>query len=141
MWYAVGVSVRTVGGKDARLLVVIVEDDRDTAESIAEIADANGAEARIAFDGDSAMRLLRGECPDLLLLDLGIPDPDGCAVARFARARHGGQLRIVALTGRAEETYQADARDAGCDEVVIKPFDCSTVERLLETTHHRSREA
>ena len=83
-------------------------------------------EVVIAGDGTDALRRVRAERPDLVVLDLGLPDIDGVDVIRKLRA--WSPVPIIVLSGRADSKEKVDALDAGADDYVTKPF---SVDELL----------
>jgi len=121
-------SERSIEGRR----ILIVEDDRDTAESLKLILEANGADVRVATSGPKALATFASFAPEAVLLDIGLPGMDGYEVARRLRAEFPQhQALIVALTGwgRAEDVERA--RDAGFDEHLVKPVDIDALRRLL----------
>ena len=112
--------------------ILVVEDDRDTAESLKLVLEANGADVRVATSGPKALATFASFAPDAVLLDIGLPGMDGYEVVRRLRAEFPQQRAlIVALTGwgRAEDIERA--RDAGFDEHLVKPVDIDALRRLL----------
>jgi len=123
----------TGGAADAprRLLrVLVVDDNRDAAESLAELAAVLGHDARIAYDGPSAVAAALASPPDLVLCDIGLPAMDGYEVARALRSG-GVRARLVALSGYARPEDVARAAEAGFDRHLAKPASPDELERLL----------
>lgn len=112
--------------------VLIVDDNRDAAESLAMLVELLGNEAAVAYDGASALSMLDEYRPSLVLLDLTMPGMSGFEVARAVRARaaHAG-VRLFALSGRSADETQAETRAAGFDGQVVKPVDLPTLTALL----------
>jgi len=112
--------------------VLIVDDNRDAAESLAMLVELIGNEAQVAYDGASALALLDDFRPSLILLDLTMPGLSGFDVARAVRARaaHAG-IRLVALSGRSVDEIREQTRAAGFDGQVVKPVDLPTLTALL----------
>jgi CheY-like chemotaxis protein len=112
--------------------VLIVDDNRDAAESLAMLVEIIGHEAQVAYDGASALALLDEFRPSLILLDLTMPGMSGFEVARAVRARasHAG-IRLVALSGRSADEIHDETRAAGFDGQVVKPVDLPTLAALL----------
>jgi two-component system KDP operon response regulator KdpE len=101
-------------------LILVVEDDGPTRQVLARELAAFGYRTTEAEDGRTALARFDGRRPDLVLLDLGLPDIDGTAV--IAAIRRETQTPIVILSGRYEEQEKVDALDAGADDYVTKPF-------------------
>ena len=91
--------LRCFGMETLALSVLIVEDNPDGAESLAVLLDMFGYEVRIAFDGESALRLARKSPPDAVILDIGLPGLDGCAVAGELRAIKNPRPLLIAASG------------------------------------------
>jgi CheY-like chemotaxis protein len=112
--------------------VLVVDDNLDTAETLRFLLRDMGHEVEFAINGRAALECSRRFRPDLVFLDLGLPDFDGCELARLMKAEAGAErLRIIALTGRASDEDRQRARDAGCDEFIVKPLDPRFLESLL----------
>lgn len=112
--------------------VLIVEDHRETAESLAVLARLWGHRVRTVHDGHAALELARDYSPDLIILDIGLPGMDGYAVAQALREEDG--LRdtvIVAATGYGSEEARRRSIAAGFDMHLTKPVDSVTLKRLL----------
>jgi two-component system, OmpR family, response regulator len=116
------------------LSVLVVEDEADTADSLAELITLVGHRVTVARTGAAALRA--NGSPDVVLLDLGLPDMDGCEVARQFRARASAGATpkrpfLVAVTGygRDEDVRRTEA--AGIDLLLVKPADPAALLRLL----------
>ncbi|MEZ4236948.1 MAG: PAS domain-containing protein [Myxococcota bacterium] len=116
---------------DARRRVVVIDDNRDAADAVAMLVDAMGGEARVAYDGQSGVALVDAFRPDLVLLDLGMPEVDGFETCRRLRLLGRADLRVVALTGWGQEQDQAATAAAGFDAHLTKPADPAVLERLI----------
>ncbi|HEV8534185.1 MAG TPA: ATP-binding protein [Candidatus Limnocylindria bacterium] len=115
-----------------RRKVLVVDDNVDAAESLAELLREYGHDARTAHDGDTAIVEAERMRPDVVLLDIGLPLVDGYEVARRLRAHEGlNSTILVALTGFGEDRHRRLAREAGFDHHVTKPVDVSQLEDLL----------
>lgn len=102
--------------------VFVVEDDPSIAESLVDLLQEAGFEVSHAADGSSAIAVdLDGhDAPDVILLDLGLPDMDGYDVCRNVRAR--SDVPIIVLTARGEELDRVLGLELGADDYVVKPF-------------------
>jgi CheY-like chemotaxis protein len=113
--------------------VLVIEDNRDAAESLAEALRLSGHEVAVAFDGATGLAKARELDPDVIVCDIGLPGLlDGYAVARMLRddAALTNAYRI-ALTGYAQPEDQRKAREAGFDAHFAKPPDLVGLVRLL----------
>ena len=111
--------------------VLIVDDYPDVLEVWTLYLRAVGSDVAAAADGGSALRLARAETPDIVVLDLQLPDVSGLDVARQLRGDVlTARVPLIALTGRAMPNEIAEARDAGFDAVLVKP--CEPAQLLQE---------
>ena len=117
---------------DKRLRVLVVDDDPDTAESLAALVGLNGHDAQVALDGRSAIRLVRNDDFHLVLLDIGLPDMDGYEVARRLTLLGQRSLSIVALTGYSSDEDLRRSDGAGLDDHVVKPCGSDKLQRILD---------
>lgn len=101
--------------------ILVVEDDAVIGSELLKALSAGGYEAALATTGADALAGARGEPPDLILLDLGLPDIEGVELCRRLRAALP-QTVIVVLTARTEEFEVVVALDAGADDYLTKPF-------------------
>jgi len=113
--------------------VLLVEDDRDVADGIAELLRLHGVTVRVAYDGSSAIRSALDAVPDLILCDLGLPGGmDGFALARAFRANSLlRNVRLVAASGYSSPDDHANAIAAGFDSLAVKPLTEETLRRLI----------
>lgn len=117
------------------LRVLVVDDQQDAALSLAELLRSDGHEVQTAFDGRSAIEAAIGFAPNVVLLDLGLPDIDGYEVATQLRGRLR-TARFVALTGYKRD--EALLRNAGFDDHLLKPPTAEQLEQvLLAATQHQ----
>ena len=112
--------------------VLVVDDNRDAAESLADLVAMLGHVSEVAFDGPSAVERARASRPDVVLCDIGLPGMDGYAVARALRMEHGAGIRLIAVSGYAQSEDVRRAREAGFDTHLAKPPDPLDIARLLE---------
>ena len=112
--------------------VLVVDDNADAAQTLAELLDVLGFENRVAFDGTAGLREAEDFKPDLVLLDIGMPGLSGYEVARMLRATPWGQsMRLVALTGWGQVEDRQKSREAGFDRHLVKPLDFAVLMQVL----------
>jgi CheY-like chemotaxis protein len=112
--------------------ILVVDDNRDSAESLAMLLRLTGQDVRTVHDGRQALILAEAYRPDLVLLDIGLPGIDGYEVARRLRSVPWiGTTTLVALTGYGGEDDRRQARAAGFDHHMVKPVDFGALHRLL----------
>jgi len=113
--------------------VLVVDDYPDSADVVRTLIELLGHDARIASSGRAALAEAYGFDPTIVILDLGLPDINGCDVARELRARRGGQhLHIAALTGWGQQDRRQAALSAGCDQFVLKPASAAKIGTILK---------
>jgi PAS domain S-box-containing protein len=116
----------------ARLRVLVVEDNRDAADSLKLLLDLLGHEAKAAYTGPEGVRLAQDWSPDVVVCDIGLPGLDGYGVARQLRLHPGtAQARLVALTGYGSDEDRRRSRQAGFDYHLTKPADPDALAELL----------
>lgn len=119
--------------------ILVVDDNHDSAESLALLVELLGNEVRTAADGTAALEQVAAFEPTLAFLDIGLPGISGYELARRIRALpHGEKVFLVAVTGWDEARIGARARDAGFDELVMKPMDLGVLKRILGEPRSRS---
>ncbi len=112
--------------------VLVVDDNRDAAESLAMLVEHGGHAAVVAYDGAAALAAAERERPDVVLLDIGLPQMNGHDVCREIRKAPWGQtMRVVALTGWGQEEDRRRSREAGFDAHLVKPVDFDALLKLL----------
>lgn len=109
--------------------VLIVEDNRDVAETLAALLDLYGFAVRIAYDGEEGLQSACEHPPDMVILDIGLPRMSGLDLARELRATLKSETLLVAMSGYTHK--HAECREAGIDHYFIKPVDPETIETLL----------
>ncbi len=113
--------------------VLVVDDCHDAAWAQASLVELAGFDVRQAFDGAEALRIAAEFQPDVVLLDLGLPDIDGFQVARELRHMPGLEhVRLVALTGFDREYFVQRSQQEGFDHYMIKPADPRVLLDLLK---------
>jgi CheY-like chemotaxis protein len=117
-------------GPDRRILVV--DDNRDSAISMALMLELMGNEVRTAHDGMEAVELAEQFHPQLVLMDVGMPKLNGYEATRRIREQPWGQgMAIVAVTGWGQDVDRARSKEAGCDGHLVKPVNLPDLEKLL----------
>ena len=114
--------------------VLVVDDNRDIAESLRLVLTMLGAEVRVAYDGAEALRICEDwePKPTHVLMDIGMPGMDGFEAARRLRAKHpGSTCRLIAVTGWGQEEDRQRVREAGFDEHLVKPVGIAELKAVL----------
>ena len=115
--------------------ILVVDDNRDAADSLAIALRLMGHEIRTAYDGVEALRAAEALHPDVALLDIGLPGMNGYEAARQLRARPWGKRAVlVALTGWGRDEDRQRALDAGFDHHLVKPVDHAQLCALISRT-------
>src|SRR5262245_47039742 len=103
--------------------ILVVEDDRDIAQLVARYLDKAGFAAEIAASGKDALASIAARPPDLLVLDLMLPQVDGLEICRSVRsAEKTSAIPIIMLTARADESDRIVGLEIGADDYLAKPF-------------------
>lgn len=114
------------------LCVLVVEDEDDSAQSLAELLTLGGHCVRVAPSGPDALREALVVCPDVVLLDIGLPGMDGWEVARRLRGQsRDKQPLVVAVTGYETTDDRWRSADSGIDLHLVKPVDPAALTKLL----------
>ena len=122
------------------LRVLVVDDDRDTRASECALLRVWGHQAEEAADGPTALSLAASVCPDVVLLDIGMPGMDGYQVARQLRTIPGlDKALLVATTGFGRPDEVKDCLQAGCDIHLLKPYDPLALKQLLDAPQDPGR--
>jgi CheY-like chemotaxis protein len=112
--------------------VLVVDDNRESVETLSMLLQLKGHDARVAEDGDEAIAIADSYHPHVVVLDLSLPGRDGYEIARALRARpYGGGLILVALTGWSGNDVREKAAAAGFDFHLLKPVDWPNLEQVL----------
>jgi CheY-like chemotaxis protein/anti-sigma regulatory factor (Ser/Thr protein kinase) len=126
------VSTPVIDWEDLTLRILIVDDNRDGADTLAQLLQFDGHEIHTAYDGLAAVKAAEQFRPNLILLDIGLPNLNGYDVCRQIRAQTWGKnIRIVALTGWGQDKDRRKSEDAGFDDLLVKPVDYATLSQLL----------
>ena len=114
--------------------VLVVDDNRDAADSLGMLLKFLGADVAVAHDGPAALETFEAYRPGIVLLDIGMPGMNGYEVARAIRGKAGGRrVPLIALSGWGQEDDRRRAREAGFDHHLIKPADIGALQSLLAT--------
>jgi len=112
--------------------VLVADDNRDAADSLALLLELAGHELRVAYGGVAVLSLAAEFRPEVVLLDIGMPDMNGYEVVRALRREPWGtDIRVIALTGWGQDADLARAVEAGFDEHLTKPVDPETLDTLI----------
>ncbi len=129
---------RPVRRETARKILVI-DDNRDAAESLGMLLQHDGHAVEIAFGAEEGLRLARDHRPEVILCDIGLPVMDGYQVIRQIRAdKQLARAYVMALTGYGREEDQRRSREAGFDLHLTKPIDRATLTAALESARRRA---
>src|SRR4051794_315383 len=112
------------------LRVLVADDYRDTADTLARILKAWGHECDVAYNGPAALKLAGDRRPDVALLDIGMPKMDGYAVAKQLLQQHPG-LPVFALTGYGTSADVQRAKETGFTGHLVKPVEIADRKRSL----------
>ena len=120
-------------GRESAPLVLVAEDHEDTRFMLRTILEGRGLAVVEVCDGEEAVTRAERDTPDLILMDGGLPRLDGISATRRMRASASlSGVPIVFLSGHADPRQQLAAREAGCDDYLVKPFELRRLYRLLE---------
>ena len=117
--------------------VLIVEDEKSIAHFISTILSCNGYEPLLARTGTEAMTMISSHCPDLVILDLGLPDMDGTEILRSLR--EWSSLPVVVVSARTHERDKVEALDLGADDYLTKPFGTAELLARVRTAIRHTR--
>lgn len=119
--------------------ILVVDDNRDAADSLAMLLRLRGHTVTVINEGNAALHAVETSCPDVVLLDLGMPTMDGFEVARRLRATRADRVPIiVAVTGWGQDEDRRKTREAGFDHHLTKPVDPADLATLIEVSPPRS---
>jgi PAS domain S-box-containing protein len=112
--------------------ILLADDNRDAAESLAILLRLEGHQVDLVHDGQAALARFAEQQPDVALLDIGMPKQNGYEVARQIRSTpRGGEVMLIAVTGWAQDSDKAQSRDAGFDHHLTKPIELGSLISLL----------
>ena len=117
--------------------VLIIEDEKSIAHFISTILSSNGYETIQARSGSEALSMVSSHCPDLVILDLGLPDMDGIEVLQSIRS--WSSLPVVVVSARSHELDKVSALDLGADDYLTKPFGTAELLARVRTAIRHTR--
>ena len=117
--------------------ILIVEDEKSIAHFISTILNSNDYETLLARSGSEAKTMISSHCPDLVILDLGLPDMDGIDVLRELRS--WSSLPVVVVSARSHERDKVQALDLGADDYLTKPFGTDELLARVRTAIRHTR--
>ena len=118
-----------------QIQILVVEDDAPVRNLITTTLKSHGYRYLAAVNGQAAIMETASHNPDIILLDLGLPDMDGVEVIR--RIRGWSHVPIIVISARSEDTDKIDALDAGADDYLTKPFSVEELLARLRVTQRR----
>lgn len=119
--------------------ILVVEDERSIAHFISAILTSNGYETMQARTGQEALSIISSHCPDVIILDLGLPDMDGLDVLR--QLRSWSSIPVVVVSARSHEREKVTALDLGADDYLTKPFGTDELLARVRTAIRHTRTA
>jgi len=117
--------------------VLVVEDEQSISNFISTILNANGYDTLIVRTGEEALTMISSHCPDLIVLDLGLPDMDGIEVLKSVRK--WSSLPVVVVSARQHEDDKVEALDCGADDYLVKPFGTAELLARIRTAIRHTR--
>jgi DNA-binding response OmpR family regulator len=122
--------------------ILVVDDDKHIVRLVQSYLEQDGYQVLTAYDGATALRAIRTERPDLVVLDLMLPDQDGWAITRSVRGDSSlAELPIIMLTARVEDTDKIVGLELGADDYVAKPFNPRELVARVRAVIRRSSSA
>lgn len=131
----VSATASAVKAPPAARRIMVVDDNPDAASTLTILLQLKGHEAFAAADGKAALEAAAQQRPDLVFLDLGLPDMDGLELATGLRELLGARSTLVALTGWGGDEDRRRSRAAGCDAHLTKPVDPEALDAALALVH------
>lgn len=121
--------------------VLVIDDDRDVADSLAMLFVLLGCDVRTAYSGAVGVSLVSEFLPRIVFLDLGMPEMNGYETARRIRSQQAGQqAHLIALSGWGQDLDKKRAREAGFDRHLVKPADINVLEEILAACGEESQQ-
>ena len=117
--------------------ILVVEDEKSISHFISAVLSTNGYEAMQARTGQEALSMISSHCPDLIILDLGLPDMDGMDILR--QLRSWSSLPVVVVSARSHERDKVNALDLGADDYLTNPFGTDELLARVRTAIRHTR--
>lgn len=111
--------------------MLVVDDNADAADSLADLLGMLGHATEVAYDGPSALEKARASRPDVVLCDIGLPGMSGYEVARALRDGGADGMQLIAVSGYAQREDVQRSLEAGFDDHIAKPADLDKIELML----------
>lgn len=124
---------------DIKDRVLVVEDDKSIRNFFRTVLEANNYDVIMADTGTEAYSLITSRCPDVVILDLGLPDMDGMKILK--NVREWSSMPIIVVSARTHERDKVEALDLGADDYITKPFGTSELLARLRTAIRHARAA
>lgn len=122
---------------DIRDRVLVVEDDKSIRNFFRTVLEANNYDVLMANTGTEAYSMITSQCPDVVILDLGLPDMDGMKILKSVR--EWSAMPIIVVSARTHERDKVEALDMGADDYITKPFGTSELLARLRTAIRHAR--
>lgn len=118
--------------------LLVVDDNQDAADSLAELLRLQGHEVRVAYSGVAALEMAKTYAPDVAFMDIGMPGMDGYEAARRMRQQPGpGKIVLAALTGWGQQEDRRRTAEAGFDHYLVKPPEREALDAVLAALKRR----
>lgn len=124
---------------NTKINILLIEDDKSICSYITTSLSGNGYRVITALSGKEGISLAASFCPDVILLDLGLPDIDGCDVLR--QLRSWSSISVIVISARTKEQDKVTALDLGADDYITKPFGPAELMARIRTSLRHSRTA
>lgn len=122
-----------------RRKILVTDDNRDSANTMAMMLRLQGHDVRTAYDGLEAVKLAESDPPELILMDIGMPQLNGYEATRIIRQQPSSQnIVIIALSGWGQDADREKSKEAGCNGHLVKPVDAKHLAKVLSTLQTHS---
>lgn len=121
-----------------KFTILVIEDEKNISDLICKNLKTHHYKTLQALSGIEGLSIINSQCPDIILLDLGLPDIDGLSIIR--KVREWSSVPIIVVSARTQEKEKVDALDAGADDYITKPFGTSELlARIRASLRHSNR--